>query len=162
VSAESFLSSAVEVAVGIAGFAGIVAAIRHRDISSWAHGERILLRMLLLASGMAVSFALLPAVLVEAGLPEATIWRVGSGALLVWQVAIAVHRGRQFRATGTAPPFSRGLYAWIGPILLLQASNVYLGASWPYLLGVFSLLVNAFIFFLVLMLGRNGGEGAAG
>jgi len=77
-SAESFLSSAVEAAVGMAGFAAIVVAIRHRDISRWAQRERILLRMLLVASGMAVAFALLPAVLREAQLAETAIWRIGS------------------------------------------------------------------------------------
>ena len=72
-STESFLSSIIEISIAIAGFAGIVAAIRHRDIASWAQAEQILLRMLLTASGMKISFALLPAVLSEAGVPEPTI-----------------------------------------------------------------------------------------
>jgi len=145
----------------MAGFAGIVAAIRHRDIASWAHEERILLRMLLIASAMAISFALLPAVLTEARLPEPTVWRVGSLSLMVWQAAIAVHRSRQFRAGGTASPIPRLLFAWITAILLLQALNIFLGVSWPYLLGVFGILVNAFSFFLILLLGRTDERNAA-
>jgi len=145
----------------MAGFAGIVAAIRHRDISRWAHHERIMLQMLLVASGMAVSFALLPAVLGEAQLAESTIWRVGSISYIVWQFGISVHRSRQFRAAGVRPPLPRFVYAWITIIVALQALNIVLGASWPYLLGVFGILVNAFTFFWVLLLGGDGKQGAA-
>jgi len=144
----------------MAGFAGIVAAIRHRDISTWAHDERIMLRMLLVASGMAVSFALLPAVLTEARLPEPVIWRSGSISFIAWQIGIAVHRARQFRAAGTPSPIPRALWAWISLIIALQALNVVLAASWPYLLGVFGLLVNAFSFFWVLLLGSAGRQDA--
>ena len=160
-SAETFLSSAVEAAIGMAGFAGIVAAIRHRDIAKWEHEERILLRMLLVASGMAITFALLPAVLAEAQLAESTIWRSGSMSLMIWQIGIAAHRSRQFRAGGKGSPVPRLLYAWVAGIIVLQALNVVLGLSWPYLLGVFGILVNAFIFFLILLLGRIGEDDAA-
>lgn len=145
----------------MAGFAGIVAAIRHHEIASWPQEERILLRMLLVASAMAVSFALLPALLTEARLPEATRWRVLSACLLVWQSGIAWHRARQFRAGGTPSPVPRLLYVWVAGILLLQGLNIALGVSWPYLLGVFGILVNAFSFFMLLLLGRAGRQGAA-
>lgn len=145
----------------MAGFAGIVAAIRHRDISSWPDVERILLQMLLIASAMATTFALLPALLTEARLPEPLKWRIASVALMVWQIAIVVHRQRQFRAGGTRSPVPRLLYLWIAGILVLQALNLVLGVSWPYLLGVFGLLVNAFSFFLILLLGRVGEENPA-
>jgi len=118
VSAESFLSSAVEAAVAMAGFAGIVAAIRNREISRWPHEQRILLRMLLIASAMSVTFAMLPAVLAEARQPEPSLWRASSLALLVWQAAIAVHRQRQFRSGGTASPVPRILYLWVTSIVL--------------------------------------------
>jgi len=137
-SAESFLSSAVEAAVGMAGFAGIVAAIRHRDIATWSHADRLLLRMLLVAAAMAITFALLPAVLAEAGLPAPTIWRTGSLSLMLWQIAIAARRSLQFRARRLALPFSRLLYAWVAGIISAQTLNLFLGASWPYLLGIFS------------------------
>lgn len=160
-SAESFLSSAVEAAIGMAGFAGIVAAIRHRDLSRWPQQEQILLRMLLVASGMSVSFALLPAVLREARLADPTIWRIGSASFMVWQIGIAAHRSRQLRATGVPSPIPRVLYAWVTLIVALQGVNLALGASWPYLIGVFGLLVNAFSFFWVLLLGRPGTRDAA-
>lgn len=155
-SAESFLSSAVEAAVAMAGFAGIVFAIRNRDLSSWAREQGILLRMLLVASAMSTSFAMLPALLSEVGLPEADVWRTASAALMLWQAGIAWHRARQFRAVGRVSPVPRVLFVWVGCIVVLQAINVFLGLSWPYLLGVFGILVNAFSFFLILLLGSPG------
>jgi len=151
----------VEVAIGMAGFAGIVAAIRHRDIASWAGEDRILLRMLLVASGMSISFAMLPAILDDAGFTESSVWRIGSVSLLVWQIGIAVHRSRQFRALG-ANPLPRLIFLWVAGILVLQALNIVLGTAWPYLLGIYGLLVNAFAFFMILLLGRSrDGRGAA-
>jgi hypothetical protein len=155
-SAESFLSSSIEIAIGMAGFAGIVAAIRHRDLSLWADEERILLRMLLVASGMAITFALLPAVLREARVPDGVIWRVGSGTFMVWQAGITVHRVRQFRAADRPIPLPRILFVWVGLLIALQAFNLWLGATWPYLVAIFGLLVNAFSFFWVLLIGRGG------
>lgn len=140
----------------MAGFAAIVVAIRHRDISRWAREEQILLRMLLVASGMAVAFSLIPAALREARLAEPVIWRIGSVSFIVWQTAIVVHRVRQFRAAGRPSPVPRLLYPWITFVVALQALNVILAAPWPYLLGVFGLLVNAFSFFWVLLLGKAG------
>jgi len=153
VNAESFLSSVVEAAVGIAGFAGIVAAIRNREIATWPQDEKLLLRMLLIAAGMAATFALLPALLTEAGVPEATIWRLGSLALFAWQAAIAVRRVRQFRSYGNPNPLPRVFAVWVALYTAAQIPNVVLAAAWPYMLGVFGILVNSFGFFMVLLLG---------
>jgi hypothetical protein len=65
---------------------------------------------------------------------------------------------RQFRESGTQSPIPRIVYAWIAAMVLLQAFNVVLGVSWPYLLAIFALLVNSFVFFLILLLGRTDEE----
>lgn len=157
-SAESFLSSAVEAAIGMAGFAGIVAAIRQRDITRWSQEQRILLQMLLAASAGAVVYALLPALLAEAQFPRSTIWRIGSGALIAWYVGVGVFRINQVQRTEVPFPFRRLFGVWVAFLVLLQALNLVLAASWPYLLGVFGILANGFLFFLRLLLG-SGDEG---
>jgi len=151
VSAEAFLSSVIEVAVGIAGFAGIIATVRQGRIARWPHEPRILLEMLLTASAFAIVFALLPAVLAEANVPESITWRTGSVLILVWQLVFAAFRTRQFRAIGvrTRPPL--WLVSWVCSIVVLQAANVVLGVSWLYLLGVFGILGNGFLFFIRLL-----------
>ena len=161
VSAEAFLSSIVEAAIGIAGFAGIIAAVRQGRISGWPREPRLLLEMLLAASALAIMFALLPAVLAEADVSLPITWRIGSTLMLICQLVLAVLRTRQFRAAGlrTRPPL--WLVAWISSLLVLQAANIVLGVSWPYLLGVFGMLGNGFFFFLRLLFSDWDNEDAS-
>jgi hypothetical protein len=161
VTAESFLSSIVEAAVGMVGFAGIIVAVRQRSISDWPTDQKLLLRMLLVASAATIAFALLPAVLAEAALPRSTIWRFASGVLVIWQIVIGDYRTRQFRAAAAVIPIPRMLLVWVALILVLQVLNLYLGTSWPYLLGVFGILGNGFVFFVILLLGNPATEGDA-
>jgi len=77
------------------------------------------------------------------------------------EATIGVHRWRQFRASGNYFPLPRILFVWVLVILVLQALNLDLGVSWPYLVGVYGILVNAFTFFLILLLGWSGAEDAA-
>jgi hypothetical protein len=62
VSAESSLSSTIEIAVGVGvgvgGFAGIIAAIRQRNVDHWPPDQRLMLEMLLTALAVAVLFSL--------------------------------------------------------------------------------------------------------
>lgn len=157
-NAESFLSSTTEVAIGIAGFAGIVAAIRHRDLNAWADEERLLLRMLLIASGMSILFSWLPAVLNEADVRADTTWRLSSLGMLVWLLSTAVYRSRQIKQLDQDQLGPRVAVVWNAAILLLQGANVYLALTWPYMLGIVGILANAFMFFLVLLLGRSSGS----
>ena len=46
---ESALGSAIEVAIGLAGFSGIIAAVGRRGAGSWTAADEILLRILLFA-----------------------------------------------------------------------------------------------------------------
>jgi hypothetical protein len=162
VSAESFLSSAIEIAVGIGGFAGIIAAIRQRNVSHWPPNQRLMLRMLLTASAVAVLFSLAPWLLAEGGLPQPVVWRLCSGSLLVWQSGITVYRRRQFRNLGTSVSVPRLLYILLAVNLALQAINLVLAEAWPFLLGVVSVLAYGFTFFLKLLFwGAGDGDEAA-
>jgi hypothetical protein len=145
----------------MAGFAGIVAAIRQRDIARWPKEQRLLLQMLFAASAAAIVFALLPTLLAEADLPSSTLWRVVSGSLVIWFASIGTFRFNQARRSAVPFPF-RGLFvAWTGFLILLQALNFTLAVSWPYLVGVFGILVNGFVFFLRLLLGERGEQDGA-
>jgi hypothetical protein len=86
--ADTFLSSVVEIAIVIAGFAGIIAAIQHRGVSNWPAQQLILRQVLFFASAMTIVFALLPAALQSAAIPEEIIWRIGSGGLLAWYLGV--------------------------------------------------------------------------
>jgi hypothetical protein len=145
----------VEIAVGIGGFAGIIAAIRQRNVEDWPLDQRVLLQMLLVASAVAASFALLPAVLADAGFSPPTMWRIASSLLLTWILGIAAYRVRQFRQLEVGRDFPRLLAVLVGVGAILQCLNLALATSWPYLVGVFGVLVNGFSFFLLLLFGRQ-------
>jgi len=150
-SVEAFLSSVVEVAIGVAGFAGIIATVRQGRIARWPHLPRILMKMLLTASAFATVFALLPTVLAEADVSGPDTWRVGSLCILIWQLFFAAFRTRQFQTAGvrTRPPL--WLISWVSLIVISQSANIFLSVSWLYLLGVFGILGNGFIFFVYLL-----------
>lgn len=163
-NADMFLSSIVDIGIGIAGFAGIIAAIQHRGLSAWPAHQRILLQILFFACAMAIVFALLPSVLAEAGIRTNFIWKIGGSGLLVWYAGAVPYRIRQSRKSGIRSPMPRPLFLWVLGAALLQIYNLTTpGLAWPYLFGVFSLVVNGFAAFLLLLLGpeTNGSQQSA-
>lgn len=125
-STESFLSSTIEIAIGIGGFAGIIAAIRQRGVDRWPRDQRLMLRMLLTASAVAVLFSLAPWLLAQGGLSQPVVWRLCSGGLLVWQSGITVYRNLQVRNLETLVSLPRVLYVLLAVNLALQAINLVL------------------------------------
>jgi hypothetical protein len=157
--AATFLSSVVEIAIGIAGFAGIIAAIQHRGVSHWPARQLILLQILFFASAMAIVFALLPAALQSAGVPEGKIWRIGSGGLLAWYLGVVPYRLRQSRKLSVRLPLPPLLIVWAVLASSLQIYNLTTpGLAWPYLFGVFSLVINSFSVFLLLLFKSDWGD----
>ena len=151
---DGALSAAIEAAIAIAGFSGIVATIGRRNSAGRPPAD-IRLRVLLTASAAAGLFAFLPFVLFEAGLGPALTWSVGSAAQAVWLVAIMAHRLRQasraggIRALGGSPAvIAIGAIGVAG--LVLNAA--YLSLSWIYIIVVIWQLAVAFATFAVLLL----------
>lgn len=158
-SIHVFLSSIVDIAIGIAGFAGLIAAIRHRGLAEWPARQRVLLQILFFSSAMAIVFALLPSVLDAAGIAPAVVWKTGSGALLAWYAGIVPYRVVQNRKLGAARALPPLLLLWAAVASSLQVYNLATPATaWPYLFGVFSLVVNGFSVFLLLLLGTDADD----
>lgn len=151
--AASFLSAVIDIAVGVAGFAGIVAAVRQRRLTHWPKEQLILLQILFTATAAAIICALLPSFLTETGLDPSVVWKLCSGALVCWIVGATAFRLRQSRTHGVAMPIPRHV-RMLGVIAVpLQVYNIAsAGHSWPYLFGIMTLLVNGFSVFLVLVL----------
>ena len=157
--AASFLSSAIEIAIGIAGFSGIVAAIRRRNFSRWPPGQRIMLQILFFASAAAIVFSLLPAFLTEAGIDAGLGWKISGLLLTAWIVLASAFRVRQSRAESVPMPIPRGVLALAGIAVVLQLYNLTgEGLAWPYLVGIVALLANGFSMFLLLLLGAQEEE----
>lgn len=91
---QSALESAIQVAIAIVGFSGIVAAVGRRGAGHWTPADQLLLRILLTSAGVGLVFAFLPFVLVDAIEPDLA-WRVASGLVAVWTICITVYRRLQ-------------------------------------------------------------------
>ena len=102
---------------------------------------------------MAICFSLLPLVLGAEGIDERLIWKIGGAGIIAWYIGIAIYRTRQCRRLGVPLAIPVLLRFWVAIVGVLQFVNIFSsGYAWPYLLGVFSLLVNGFSVFLMLLL----------
>jgi hypothetical protein len=151
---ESALGSAIEVAIGIAGFSGIVAAVGRRGAGHWSAADQLRLRILLTASGAALIFAFLPFVLVGF-VEDALVWRLGSALLAIHTAGITLYRVRQASAAGIVDALQIRRWRAVLPLAvvsLLTANAVWLASSSLYVLGVLWGLVIAFLTFVRLLL----------
>ena len=150
---DSYLIVVAELAVGIIGFAGIIAAIQRRGLSQLPGLHVVWLQILLGAEAAAIVFALFPFVLAAANVPSNTIWVVGSFATLVWYVIVGSIRKRQSAKLGTGVKIPTVNFIWVAIICILQSYNIILGGEpWPYLIAVFGLVANGFMAFVLLLL----------
>jgi hypothetical protein len=152
---EPALGGAIEVAIAIAGFSGIV-AVFGRDAGDWSNADRLLLRMLLTASASSCIFSFLPFVLLEAGIDQTLCWKSASGAVIVWSFGVAIYRYTQLKKIGLSTTdvwWSRSISLFGVVTMLLQILNVAVyGEAWLYLIGVLFQLTVAFGAFVRLLL----------
>lgn len=151
---ESALGSVIEVAIAIAGFSGIVAAVGHRGAGNWTAADQLRLRILLTASGVAIVFAFLPFVLMDLLDPSLT-WRLASGLLAIHSAAITAHRVRQASHANASEAI--GLRAWwlvvvAAVVGMLVGNAVWFASPALYVLGVLWGVFVAFMTFATLLL----------
>lgn len=151
--AGTFLAAVVDVAIAIAGFAGIVAAIRQRRLSSWPPDQLILLQILFFASAASIVAGILPAFLMETGMKPNHVWKACSAVLICWLIGAPVFRARQCKVLGVKQQIPTHVLVWAVISIVLQCYNIAAaGAAWPYLFGVTTMLINGFSVFLILVL----------
>jgi hypothetical protein len=152
---ESALQSAIEVAIGIAGFSGIVGAVAGRTGGQWDTDDYVRLRVLLTASGIALVFAFLPFLLVDSFESE-QIWRSLSALLAIVSAGITIYRGRQSRSRGAVDSVVvSGIpgFVYQAPIILLMCSNaIWFASASVYVFCVLWGLIAAFVVFAQLLL----------
>lgn len=148
---ESALGSAIEVAIALAGFSGIVAAVGRRGAGHWEAPEQLLLRILLTASGAALVFAFLPFLVLES-IDSSLTWRIGSGLQAAYFIVITARRYRQFSSLGDTllPSWRIGVQGAV--ILVLLTNAAWSSSSSLYVFGVLWSLFTAFITFVRLLL----------
>jgi hypothetical protein len=149
-----------EIGIAIAGFAGVIAALR-------APGGRIgayaAMRIggLLGQSATLVLAALLPFVLHSAGLTSSTVWALSSSAMAIFILLIILVSLRIFRRVAPAEVEDRSpgvrligptMIAFMLAIGLLQVANVmFIRQLWPMVTGLLGIMaVSLFMFGYIL------------
>ena len=155
--AASTLEVLAEIAIAIAGFSGVIAALSIRT-SQWSDLDKIRLRALLQSSFGTVLFSLLPLVLFSTTLRSPTIWVIVSSAWLVYMgVSTIPFVLRATRKSDSAPDGLRRLpialfLGIVGSVVVVQVLNVTtLRTAWPHLAAMLGGLIAASTAFLRLI-----------
>ncbi len=153
------LTTIAEVAVGLAGFSGVVAVLG-RQPGEFSRVEAGRLVVLLLSSLGALFFALIPFALFPLGLNPVSVWRTTSGLVAVFALShLAVSYTELRRVRREAPEiYSRSVagthFTILVVVLLLQLVGVAKGGELALSLYIFGLLgllaVAAFQFVRIL------------
>jgi hypothetical protein len=154
------LSASAQVAVTLAGFAGVVVAFRNRSVHEWSKIDKFRLQILLTNSVVPFVLSILAMVLLSTSLDVVTIWRLCSVFTFVILVATGSSYGtairsfprEEFKASSrrraillTASVFAIG-------VTLLQLYNVIaLQTFWPFFAAIATLLVLAILQFVLLV-----------
>ena len=155
------LVATAQIAVAIAGFAGVVAMFRSESVHNWGVVEKFWLRLLLLNSILPLAFSLFGLFCLVAAPVSPATWRWCSGfaalSLLPYALMIirklVVFTAGQLRAAGGGKTVSYALFTLLAAVCVLQLWNVIMGAAfWPFFAAIILLLLGAMYQFVRLVL----------
>lgn len=155
------LTTSAQIAIAIAGFAGVVAVFRTGSVHDWGPVEKFWLRLLLVNSIIPLAFSMVGLVLLAVTPVPPAIWRWCSGfaglflflyAILILKALVGFAPG-QLEAAGGTRLTSYLLLALLTIVCLLQLGNVArLAAFWPFFSAIVALLLGAMYQFVRLVL----------
>lgn len=153
------LGIAAQVAVTLAGFAGVVVVFRPQALHQWSVVDRFRLRLLLHNSICPLAYALFGMLLLTIKPTPLWIWREGSlfgvlfqmpGMILSWKTSRKLGSG-EFK--GASKILFYGLAALGVATLVLQAINIVkLNLFWPFFLFIFMHLLAGMLQFARMVL----------
>lgn len=153
------LSIVAQVAVTLAGFAGIVVVFRPESVHQWSALDKFRLRLLLTNSALPLGFSLFGMLLLTTSLPAVSIWRWCSGLVfLVDLLALMISRSpRRIIPSAEFQTASRFMYysmaAFASGALVLQLFNAVLWTRfWPFFTILFVHLIAAIVQFVRMAL----------
>src|SRR5579864_4605380 len=139
------LSTCAQVAVTLAGFAGVVVAFRSGSIHQWSKIDKFRLRILLMNSALPFLLSVMGMVLAATSLDPVMIWRFCSLLTFVIVILIAprtasVNRNftrEEFKASGAKRSvfYSAGLMGIAATVLQLY-NFIRLQTFWPFFAAI--------------------------
>src|SRR5215471_6547913 len=91
------LSTTAQIAVALAGFAGVVVVFRRESVHDWTEVDKFRLRLLLTNSILPLALCMIGLLLLTIKPAPAGIWRWCSGAAVVIMSPFAIMTSRTFR-----------------------------------------------------------------
>lgn len=164
---SELLGSAAQVAITLAGFAGVVVVFARDAVHVWSPVDKFRLRLMLLGAAMSLLLCMFGLVLIAAALPESLQWRLASAGTLAVQLPSMLQAQRHFarfpaeelQRTHANP---RLFYAISGvgfAVVLLQIVNAALLAQfWPFFVAVASSQLVSLLQFVRLILTDRPGD----
>ena len=155
------LGIAAQIAVALAGFAGVVVVFRREAVHEWSDIDRLRLRLLLANSIMPLGFSMLGLLLLTIEPTPPGIWRWSSGILLIVTLSFGTATSKSFRrVTSQSAQRQRAtklMFFFFGVFgvatLLLQLYNLgLLAAFWPFFAGIVYQLITAMVQFARMIL----------
>jgi hypothetical protein len=164
VNPSDALSASAQIAVAVAGFAGVVAAFGSQPIREWSVVDRMRLRFLLIGAVLPLLLSLFGLAMLAAEVPLNRAYATCSlVAFLVngaWEVLglRAVRRipRRELVEARWNSPIYATQWSVIGALVLLQAYNAWvLQAFWPFFALIIAQTGSAVVQFIRLVLIRG-------
>ena len=155
------LSAAAQIAVALAGFAGVVVVFRRESVHEWSPIDKFRLRLLLANSILPLAFCMLGLLLLTIKPVPPGIWRWCSGSAFVILLPFGITTAKSFRRfdphqlkRARATGFGFYLFSILGTVAtLLQVFNAaMLDAFWPFFTGIVVQLVAAMFQFVRIIL----------
>ena len=154
------LTTSAQVAVALAGFAGVVVAFRSRSVHEWSKIDKLRLQILLTNSAVPFVLSILAMVLLSTSLDVVTIWRLCSVFTFVMFVATGSTYGtavrrftrEEFRASGSRRAILSTGGVFVIAVTLFQLYNIIrLQTFWPFFAAIATFLVLAMLQFILLV-----------
>jgi hypothetical protein len=153
------LSAASQLAMALAGFAGVVVAFRSGALHEWQPIDKLRLRLLLTNSVAPLIFCLLAMLLLSVSPPPPWIWRACSGLAIAFVLPFGVSIMKAMRAipprqlamTGTGVFYGAGVFG-IAATLLQIYNLLVLNAFWAFFTTILVHLLAGVLQFVRLIL----------
>jgi hypothetical protein len=158
------LSASAQIAVTLAGFAGVVVAFRNRSVHEWSKVDKFRLQILLSNSALPFLLSIFAMLLAATNLNEQTIWRLCSIVAFVITTARGQALSRSYRALSSEELKASGSRRWVFysasilgvAVTVLQIYNVIrLQTFWPFFAMIAAWLSLGMIQFVLLVTARH-------
>jgi len=156
------LGIAAQIAVALAGFAGVVVVFRREAVHEWSPADKLRLRLLLTNSILPLSLSMMGLLLLTIKPMPPGIWRWCSAIAFVVSISFATTMMKTFRSLNVrevqrdrATRFVFYLFGAVGTatIVLQLYNTALLGVFWPFFTGiVYQLLTGVFQFARMILL----------